>query len=110
FIPRSSEFGRTYWNVATRTRVVALTFDDGPNEPYTSQVLSILAREHVRATFFLIGTNVRRYPDTAARIARAGNVIGNHTDTHPFGFALQPAGVVATDVAAAEEAITAATG
>ena len=108
--PRSSAFGKTYWNGATPGRVVALTFDDGPNEPYTSQVLDILKREHVRATFFLIGENVRRSPATAARIVREGHVVGNHSDSHPDFLALLPTPDEETEVAKAEASIRAATG
>jgi len=108
--PRSSEFGITYWNVPTHRKVVALTFDDGPNEPYTSRVLAVLRREHVHGTFFLIGANVRRYPGVAAEIVREGNLVGNHTDSHTFGFALQPAHVLSAELEAAEESISAATG
>jgi len=108
-IPRSNEFGTTYWSVPTSRRVVALTFDDGPNEPCTSQVLEILRREHVRATFFLIGANVRRYPGTAAEIVREGHVVGNHTDTHPFGFALEPVTRLQDEVGSAERTIASAT-
>src|SRR5262249_52046451 len=54
FAPWSNAFGKTYWEGSTRQRVVALTFDDGPNGPFTDAVLDILRREHVRATFFLI--------------------------------------------------------
>ena len=65
-----------------RKREVALTFDDGPS-PYTPHVLSILERFHVKATFFEIGRNVRVYPRFTARLARAGMVIGDHTEEHP---------------------------
>ena len=64
-------------------RVVALTFDDGPNDPYTSQVLDVLDRESVRATFFLVGTNAERNPDTVRRMVQAGHAIGNHSYDHP---------------------------
>lgn len=63
-------------------RRVALTFDDGPDRVYTPQILRILAREHVRATFFVLGEQVERYPDMVQRISRAGHVIGNHTYDH----------------------------
>ena len=110
FAPWSNAFGRTYWEGATKERVVALTFDDGPNEPFTSDVLDVLRREDVKATFFLIGRNARRYPAIAARIAREGHVIGNHTDSHPPGFALEPAPYLRAEVDRAEESIHAATG
>ena len=108
--PFSNAFGRTFQNGHTREKVVALTFDDGPNEPYTSQVLDVLAREHVRATFFLIGANVRVYPAAAAKIASAGHVIGNHSDSHPVRFALEPVASLAQELDTAERTIHAATG
>jgi len=65
-----------------RVRAVALTFDDGPG-PYTAPILATLERLHVKATFFEIGREVRTYPALTARLARAGMVIGDHTETHP---------------------------
>lgn len=61
---------------------VALTFDDGPNPPRTEQVLEILASRNVRATFFVIGKWVDRFPQSFARIVQAGHVIGNHSYLH----------------------------
>jgi peptidoglycan-N-acetylglucosamine deacetylase len=75
-------FGRTFISGADRQEV-ALTFDDGPNEPYTSQLLDLLARYEVHATFFLIGNYVRRQPATVRAIRQAGHLLGNHTMTHP---------------------------
>ena len=88
FGPQGDLFGKTYWHGDTNQRVVALTFDDGPNEPYTSRVLDILKREHVRATFFLIGENIQRFRGTAARIVLEGHAVGNHSDRHTIPFAL----------------------
>ncbi len=65
-------------------REVALTFDDGPSVPYTGQVLDILRRERVHATFFLCGANAERYPDLVRRIRDEGHEIGNHTYSHPW--------------------------
>ncbi len=62
---------------------VALTFDDGPNDPYTLQLLELLARHQVRAIFFLIGSFVRRRPEIARAIRQAGHLVGNHTMSHP---------------------------
>ena len=110
FAPWSNAFGKTYWAGGKKERVVALTFDDGPNGSYTSEVLDILRREGVKATFFLIGRNTRLYPTVAARIAREGHVIGNHTDSHPAGFALQPAPNLNAEIERAEQSIHTATG
>jgi peptidoglycan/xylan/chitin deacetylase (PgdA/CDA1 family) len=71
-------------------RVVALTFDDGPNEPYTSHVLDILAAHGIRATFFHVGRCVERHPEVAVRAIGAGHVLGNHSLSHRFGTYLQP--------------------
>jgi peptidoglycan-N-acetylglucosamine deacetylase len=62
---------------------LALTFDDGPNDPHTLRLLDVLGKHDVHATFFLIGRYVKQRPDIAREIARAGHVVGNHTFTHP---------------------------
>ncbi len=61
---------------------IALTFDDGPHPRYTPQILDILKKYDVHATFFLIGENVELYPDLAKRILDEGHEVGNHTFTH----------------------------
>src|SRR5580693_5389268 len=63
-------------------RGYALTFDDGPHACGTPAVLEILARERMRATFFLVGEQVRRNPGLAREIVAAGHVIGLHCDRH----------------------------
>lgn len=60
-------------------KVVALTFDDGPNPPYTEQLLQALATNRVQATFFLIGNQVKAHPDTARNIIAAGHEVGGHS-------------------------------
>ncbi|MBW8747322.1 MAG: polysaccharide deacetylase family protein [Acidobacteria bacterium] len=62
---------------------VALTYDDGPNPDATPQLLDVLARHEVRATFFMVGSFVKAQPELARRVAAAGHLIGNHTLTHP---------------------------
>jgi peptidoglycan/xylan/chitin deacetylase (PgdA/CDA1 family) len=63
--------------------LVALTFDDGPNPPYTERILDVLRRERVHATFFVVGRAVEAYPQTARRIVREGHALGNHSWDHP---------------------------
>jgi peptidoglycan/xylan/chitin deacetylase (PgdA/CDA1 family) len=63
-------------------RTVALTFDDGPNEPFTSQLAELLEQRAVRATFFQVGRAVARHPDTARALLTAGHVLGNHSYSH----------------------------
>lgn len=82
FERRSPIFGAVFWKGSAGGKRVALTFDDGPNEPYTSQILDILKERRVRATFFVAGSNCRRFPGTIERLARDGHEIGNHTWTH----------------------------
>jgi peptidoglycan/xylan/chitin deacetylase (PgdA/CDA1 family) len=65
-------------------RQVALTFDDGPSVPYTGQVLDILRKNRIHATFFICGANAERYPDLVRRIKAEGHEIGNHTYSHPY--------------------------
>ena len=67
----------------TKSRDIALTFDDGPG-PYTPRVLSVLERFHVRATFFVIGKMLRYFSESTSREIRDGDVIGDHTETHPM--------------------------
>ncbi|MCX5781713.1 MAG: glycosyltransferase [Elusimicrobia bacterium] len=64
-------------------KMVALTFDDGPYEPYTSEILDKLKQLGIYATFFCIGENLERHPDVAERIWEEGHEIGNHSWTHP---------------------------
>ena len=108
--PWSNAFGNTHWTGPSTERVVALTFDDGPNEPYTSKVLAILKREHVHATFFVIGERVRRDPALAARIVGEGHALGNHSDTHPFGLAFESPGRIESEIDRAERTIHDAAG
>ncbi len=63
-------------------RQVALTFDDGPNEPYTSQILDVLQEQQVPATFFLVGKNLERNPAVVRRLLAEGHFVGNHSWDH----------------------------
>jgi peptidoglycan-N-acetylglucosamine deacetylase len=93
----------------TDTRpAIALTFDDGPSES-TGELLEILDRHNVPATFFQCGVNVRRLPGVAREVAAAGHELGNHTDSHPL-LALQSSGFIYRELARAQEAIEQATG
>ena len=77
-------FGKNIVRLNTNQRVVALTYDDGPNPPYTDQLLDILAKHNIKATFFLIGNRIERHPETANRIIAEGHQVGNHTYSHPL--------------------------
>jgi peptidoglycan/xylan/chitin deacetylase (PgdA/CDA1 family) len=71
-------------------RYVALTFDDGPSPDYTAIMLTTLERTHTPATFFVVGSNVQRYPDLVRREARDGFALGIHTWDHPYMTKLSP--------------------
>lgn len=98
--------------IATRSAhpdTVALTFDDGPHLRGTPAVLEILRASDARATFFLVGEQVRREPALAAEIAAAGHAIALHCDRHRNLLRLPP-GALAGDLERALETIQAATG
>jgi peptidoglycan-N-acetylglucosamine deacetylase len=82
--PTGQWYGRTFTNLPRGTRQLALSYDDGPNDPHTLRLLEVLARHNVRATFFLIGRYVQQRPDIVREILKAGHIIGNHTFTHPL--------------------------
>jgi len=65
-------------------REVALTFDDGPNEPHTSRLADLLAGADVKATFFQVGRCVERHPEVTSRLAADGHVIASHGYAHQF--------------------------
>lgn len=82
--PTGQWYGRTFIGLPRGSKQIALTYDDGPNDPHTLRLLEVLARHEVRATFFLIGRFVRQRSDIVREIVRAGHVVGNHTFTHPL--------------------------
>ena len=77
-------FGKNVVRLNTDQQVVALTYDDGPNPPYTDRLLDVLAKHNVQATFFMIGNRIEKYPETANRVIAEGHQIGNHTYSHPL--------------------------
>ncbi len=81
--PTGQWYGQTFTGLRCGSKQVALTYDDGPNDPHTLRLLEVLARHQVRATFFLIGRFVKQRPDLARAIVEAGHAVGNHTFSHP---------------------------
>lgn len=80
--PGNQIFGRTLVSGPRDERVVALTYDDGPNPPYTTAIVDVLRQEHVHATFFVVGQAVQAYPGIVRLEARDGDAVGNHTWAH----------------------------
>ncbi|MEY4299264.1 MAG: hypothetical protein RIR25_500 [Verrucomicrobiota bacterium] len=81
--PRAARAPAIYNSVHTNRRVLALTFDDGPSAELTPKLLDLLKKEGIRATFFVIGSNVQAHPDIARRIVAEGHEIANHSWSHP---------------------------
>jgi peptidoglycan/xylan/chitin deacetylase (PgdA/CDA1 family) len=81
--PTSQAYGRTFIGLEPGARQLALTFDDGPNDPYTQQMMEVLDRHQVKATFFLIGRFVQQRPEIARAVVEAGHTVGIHTWDHP---------------------------
>jgi peptidoglycan/xylan/chitin deacetylase (PgdA/CDA1 family) len=82
--PYSQLLGPFPYRRTTTGKLVALTFDDGPNEPYTSQIVDFLNERNIKATFFQVGRCVERHPGLTAKMAGDGHVIGAHTYSHEF--------------------------
>lgn len=84
FYPRVSFFVDSLWRIPQEPgqKTIALTFDDGPVQPYTGQILDILDKYRIKASFFCIGENVRQHPELAQEIVRRGHTLGNHTQNH----------------------------
>src|SRR5208337_4727918 len=82
--PTGQWYGRTFAGLPRGAKLLALTYDDGPNDPHTMRLVETLARHGVRATFFVIGRCAEDRPDIVRELSSAGHVIGNHTFSHPL--------------------------
>lgn len=94
--------------LTSNKKVIALTFDDGPWPESTDQVLDILKENKIKGTFFVVGQNIKNYPELLKRVAAEGHVIGNHTWHHRYHF-MNPQ-VAAYEVANTTELIYQVTG
>ncbi|MCH7400730.1 polysaccharide deacetylase family protein [Belliella kenyensis] len=74
------------WNKSRDINKIYLTFDDGPVPGVTDYVLDLLQSFDMKATFFMVGDNVRKYPQLAKRVINEGHAVGNHTFHHLNGF------------------------
>ena len=78
-------YSGSHWRFNTDEKVVYLTFDDGPIPEITPWVLDLLDKYGIKATFFCVGDNVRKYPDIYQMVQDSGHVVGNHTFHHAQG-------------------------
>ena len=111
--PRSQWLGSNWTQLpatAAARHEIALTIDDGPDPGVTPQVLEVLARHGVQATFFVIGAQAERYPDLCRDIVRAGHAVENHTQRHRHNFAMMGVKGITRELQAAQATLTAITG
>lgn len=108
-LPTSTGTQDSYNRVPMSLPFVALTFDDGPHPVNTPKLLDILKQRNVKATFYVVGTNARRYPEILRRMIAEGHEIGNHTVNHPNLAKMSDEGV-RKELRSCHEAIVAATG
>jgi peptidoglycan/xylan/chitin deacetylase (PgdA/CDA1 family) len=104
--PEWQMFGPSLCRLATREKVVALTFDDGPDPASTPPLLDLLSRKGARATFFCIGKRVARHRELARRIAAEAHLIGNHSFAHRRTTNLFSVARLHADLVRAQEEIT----
>jgi peptidoglycan-N-acetylglucosamine deacetylase len=83
YSPKIQLLGKFVTHVNTKEKVVALTYDDGPNPPDTDRLLDVLEQLQVKATFFVIGKQVEQYPETVKLMLNQGHELGNHSYSHP---------------------------
>jgi peptidoglycan/xylan/chitin deacetylase (PgdA/CDA1 family) len=107
--PTGQWYGKTFTGLGPESKQLALTYDDGPNDPHTLRLLEVLAKYDVRATFFLIGRYVQQRPDIVRELVKAGHVVGNHTLNHPL-LIFQPAATIRVQLAGCDRALTDAVG
>lgn len=84
---------------------IAITFDDGPNPQFTPQILALLKKNNVKATFFCIGKNIEKHPDLFQQIANEGHVVGNHSYSHSNNFGFFPSSKVINELKTTDELI-----
>jgi peptidoglycan/xylan/chitin deacetylase (PgdA/CDA1 family) len=89
---------------------VVITFDDGPLPPYTTRILDLLARECVKATFFMVGRMARAYPKIVQRVHDEGHTLANHSQNHPFNFHTMSVADAEREIQAGFDSIAAAVG
>ncbi len=111
--PRSHWLGPNWTRLpaaATARNEIGLTIDDGPDPVVTPQVLELLDRYAIQATFFCIGEKAARYPDLCREIVRRGHAVENHSQHHRHHFSLLDRSGMTRELQAAQDTLTAITG
>ncbi|MCB9336327.1 MAG: polysaccharide deacetylase family protein [Flavobacteriales bacterium] len=97
---------RTYpnliWDIPNESNAIYLTFDDGPTPEVTEWTLNLLKQHQIKATFFVVGANVKKYPNIYQKIIEEGHAIGNHTQHHLNGWKTKTTDYI-NDVALCQE-------
>jgi len=106
----SNFFMKVLCSANTSKKQIAISFDDGPAENYTAEILEVLKTTNVPAAFFCIGKNIEGRKELLQRIIAEGHVIGNHSYSHHFWFDLFSAGKMQADLQQMNEAVEKATG
>lgn len=102
--------GEVVWEVPTNEKVIALTFDDGPHEKDTALILDLLKQYNAKATFFVVGNKVERFPELVRREIAEGHELANHTYSHAYFGRNLSVNKFAKDLERAEDVIYAAGG
>lgn len=76
--------GMIIWDINTKEKIVALTFDDGPHKKYTSEILDLLKQYDAKGTFFIVGEQAEKNPEVILRMFEEGHELANHTYSHPY--------------------------
>lgn len=99
----------SYSRVPTSQPYIAMTFDDGPHPSLTPRLLDILKQRNIKATFFVLGSNVRRYPHIVRRMIAEGHEVANHTDSHAYLTKISP-DAIRRELSVTHQAIVSACG
>ena len=102
------ERGEIVWEVPTQDKLIALTFDDGPDPVQTPQILALLKQYHAKGTFFVLGKWAEKFPDIVRQEQLEGHEIANHTFAHTYAVRSTAADKYMKDMEAAEDSIVSA--
>ncbi len=107
---QSGFFIRSHWRGDSGKKSIALTFDDGPMQAFTPQLLDLLKKEQVPALFFLIGKNIAGNEALVKRMVAEGHTLGNHSYSHTYWFSLNKADTILQDLQQCDDEIERVTG